>query len=314
MALLIAALVFVAVFTLITGAAWVSMSKRRLLERLETSVGAGSAAGATILKDSRVSRSPVLNLGATTKFNDRLAMLVEQAGFRGGVSDLLLICLGFGVVGMIVGLIRPGGVFWALLLGVVFATLPLFYVMYLRQRRILRFQGQFPDALDMMTRSIRAGHALSAAIRTVGDEMPTPMGEEFASVAEEVRLGLDPAEALYRLEQRIPTEDVTFFCSAIRIQRMSGGNLAEILDRLAEVIRERFKLLSHARVLSSQHRFTAIGVGASPLIFAIVFEVLRPGYFEPLLSSPYAPLVIGAGVALELIGFLMVWKMATIKV
>ena len=312
MALLIAALVFVAVFSLFLGMGWTSVSRRHLRERLEASEGR-RASQATILKETRTP-SPALGLMARTPFGDRLVILVEQAGLKGRAPDLLLTCLGLGVLGLIFGWLRPGGIFWALTLGVFMAAAPIFYVTLLRQRRVSRFQGQFPDALDMMTRSIRAGHALSGAIRTVGDEMPAPIAEEFAAVSEEVRLGLDPAEALYRLEQRIPTEDVAFFCTAIRIQRMSGGNLAEILDRLAEVMRERFKLLSQARALSAQHRFTAIAVGLSPLIFAIVFEVLQPGYFEPLLSSAFAPAMIGGGVILEIIGFLVIWKIANIKV
>jgi tight adherence protein B len=313
MALVIALLVFVAISTLIAGIAWVSTSQRHLRERLDTS-GRTSVGRTTILKEIRDPSVGVLGAVAGTSLAGRLGTLTEQAGFRGGPADILVFCAGAGLLGMIVGAIRPGGFFWALLIGAVFAALPIFYVVYARQRRVLRFQEQFPDALDMMTRSIRAGHALSSAIRVVGEEMPAPVGEEFAAVAEETRLGLDPAEALYRLERKIPTEDVNFFCTAIRIQRMSGGNLAEILDRLAEVIRERFKLLSHARVLSAQHRYTAIGVGLSPLIFAIVFEVLRPGYFEPLLSSPLAPLIIGTGIVLEVIGFIVVWKIASIKV
>jgi tight adherence protein B len=311
MALLIAVLVFVAVFSLFLGMGWTSLSRRNLRERLGSD--GRRASQATILKEPR-GPSPALGFMTRVPFGDRLAILVEQAGLKGRAPDLLLACVGLGVIGLIFGWLRPGGVFWALIVGAMLAVVPIFYVTLLRQRRVSRFQGQFPDALDMMTRSIRAGHALSGAIRTVGDEMPAPIAEEFAAVSEEIRLGLDPAEALYRLEQRIPTEDVTFFCTAIRIQRMSGGNLAEVLDRLAEVMRERFKLLSQARALSAQHRFTAIAVGLSPVIFAIVFEVLQPGYFEPLLSSPFAPAMIGAGVILEIIGFVVIWKIANIKV
>ena len=193
-------------------------------------------------------------------------------------------------------------------------AIPIVFLVYKRNQRFQKFQQQFPDALDMMTRAIRAGNALSLAVRLVGEEMPNPTGTEFKRVAEETQLGMDPGEALMRLQGRVATEDVAFFCAAVQIQRSAGGNLAEILDRLSEVIRERFKLLSHARVLSAQHRMTAVCVGLSPLAFALLFEVMRPGYFEPLLNSPLAPLLLGAGFALEAIGFFVIWRIATIKV
>jgi tight adherence protein B len=109
-------------------------------------------------------------------------------------------------------------------------------------------------------------------------------------------------------------EDIGFFCAAIRIQRAAGGNLAEILDRLAEVIRERFKILSYARVLSAQHRWSAICVGLSPAIFAVIFELLHPGYFSALATNPIGPYLVAAGLVLEAIGFFMVWRIAQIKV
>jgi len=112
----------------------------------------------------------------------------------------------------------------------------------------------------------------------------------------------------------MPAEDVRFFCTAIRIQRSAGGNLAEILDRLAEVIRERFKILSYARVLSSQHRWSAVCVGLSPLVFALMFQLLHPGYFDAMLTDPIGPTLIVAGLILEAIGFMTIWRIAQIKV
>jgi tight adherence protein B len=166
----------------------------------------------------------------------------------------------------------------------------------------------------MMTRSIRAGHALSGAIGLVGEEMPDPVGQEFKRVFEEIRLGLDPGEALAGIQRRVPTEDTKFFYTAISIQRLGGGNLAEILDRLAEVIRERFKVLKQAQVLSTQHRWTAICVGASPFIFSVIFALTFPGYFDPLFQSPLAPYFFAAGLMLETIGFLAIWRIAKIDV
>jgi tight adherence protein B len=197
---------------------------------------------------------------------------------------------------------------------IVGAAVPFLFMAYKRSARLRLFEKSFPDALDSMARAIRAGNALSAAIQLVAEESPDPIGSEFRRVVEEIRLGLNPAEALFKLVERVPTEDIRFFCAAIRIQRGSGGNLAELLDRLSEVIRERYRILSHARVLSAQHKWSAICVGLSPLGFAIVIQLLNPGYFEPLLTSPVgAPLII-AGLVLEAVGFFAIWRIAQIKV
>jgi tight adherence protein B len=241
--------------------------------------------------------------------------LTEQAGYdnaRANVFLLLMVACAI-LVGFATwrhtGWIVPG-----LVSGLIGGALPYLYLLRKRHQRFQQFEQQFPDALDMMTRSIRAGHALSGAIGLVGEEMPDPVGQEFRRVFEEIRLGLDPGEALGGIQRRIPTEDTSFFYTAISIQRIGGGNLAEILDRLAEVIRERFKLLKQARVLSTQHRWTAICVGSSPFAFALIFAITYPGYFDPLLQSPLAPYFFTAGVVLEIVGFFAIWRIAQIEV
>jgi len=188
------------------------------------------------------------------------------------------------------------------------------FLAWKRKKRMQQFETQFPDGLDAMARAIRAGNALGTAVQLVAEEMPDPIGSEFRRVFEETKLGMDPGDALSRLAERTPTDDVRFFCTAVAIQRSSGGNLAEILDRLSEVIRERFRVLSHARALSAQHRWSAICVGVSPLAFALILELLNPGYFTPMMESPLAPLLLGAGFVMEAIGFFMVWRIAQIKV
>lgn len=244
-----------------------------------------------------------------------LTTLTEQAGYDNARASVVLLLVGTcALVGGAAAAYRTGGIVVGVLSGLITGSLPYFYLLHKRHQRFQQFELQFPDALDMMTRSIRAGHALSAAIGLVGEEMPDPVGQEFRRVFEEVRLGLDPGEALLGIQRRVATEDTGFFCTAINIQRIGGGNLAEILDRLAEVIRERFKLLKHARVLSTQHRWTAICVGLSPFVFAFIFELTSPGYFDPLLKSPYAPYMLMAGFVLETIGFFAIWRIAQIKV
>ena len=116
------------------------------------------------------------------------------------------------------------------------------------------------------------------------------------------------------LERRIPADDVRFFCTAMNIHRTTGGNLAEILERLTEVIRERYKLLSHARVLSTQHRWSAILVGISPVAFAVLFQLVNPEYFDAFWQSGAAPMLLTLGLLSEAIGFFMIWRISKIKV
>lgn len=305
MALLIALLVFIALVTVIVGVWWAMLPGRRIQDRLSGKVGDVESWDAPLLRPEQAVRvGPI----------EWLARLLEQAGYAWTPEQAVLAILAFATVGGIVGLARVGGLFWALVGAVLFGCLPLGFLVYRRQKRMSLFQSQFPDAMDMMTRAIRAGHALGGAIRLVGDEMVAPLGTEFQRVSEEIRLGQDPAAALTSLERRMPTDDVQFFCTAVGIQRTTGGNLAEVLDRLSEVIRERFKLLSHARALSAQHKWSAILVGLSPMGFAVMFQFLSPGYFGQFLVSPMAPTMIGLGLVSEVIGFVFIWKISNIKV
>lgn len=314
MALVAAALVFVTAFTLVVGLWWVAEARRRLRARLSLSTrGAPTREAGALRQAARRLRTAGNALLARTPVHGRLTLLTEQAGYRNAVAEWLAVIVACAAGGGVVGWLRGGGLlgFAAAALG---GAVPVGCLGVRRHQRLDRFAQQLPDALGMMTRALRAGSALTGAIQLVGDEMPEPTGGEFTRAAEEIRLGFDPGEALVRLRLRVPTDDMRFFCTAIAIQRGAGGNLAEILDRLSEVIRERFKLLSYARVLSAQHRWSAICVGVSPVVFAALLQLTSPAYFDPLLTSPYGPRLIEAGVALETIGFVMIWRIAKIRV
>jgi tight adherence protein B len=312
MALLIAFLVFVSMVILVLGLWWASQAGRTVRERLEPT--GRDDPRTDILRPEPDATRGVAGVLRDTGLPERLGRLAAEAGYKATGSDLTVVTVAFAAVGGAAAWLRTGGLFWGILTAVATGSLPAIYLLYKRAKRVTSFQTQFPDALDMITRAIRAGNALSGAIRLVGEEMPDPTGMEFRQLDDEIRLGSEPSDALFRLETRMPTEDVRFFCSAIRIQRSAGGNLAEILERLAEVIRERFKILSYARVLSSQHKWSAVCVGLSPLIFGMMFQLMHPGYFDPLLKDPIGPLLIGAGLILEAVGFFVIWRIAQIKV
>jgi tight adherence protein B len=312
-ALLIAALFFLITVTLIVGLWW-ALDARRVMKQRLANVGSYQAPVGIIRRSPGDESDVVGSLLEGSAFYGRLTRLVAQSGTRQDPASVVLIILAFALVGGALAWLRTGGLFWGLVAAPIAGALPVAFLAYRRQQRMKQFEAQFPEALDMLCRAIRAGHALSGAIQLVGEEIPDPVGQEFRRVSEEINLGMDPGEALARLEQRAPIQDMSFFCTAIRIQRGSGGNLAEVLERLAEVIRERFKILSYARVLSAQHKWSAIFVGLSPVIMAVIFQLIQPGYFDALLGSPMGPYLIGAGLILECIGFFMIYRIAKIEV
>jgi tight adherence protein B len=314
MLLAIAALVFLGIVAAIVGLWWAQAAGQRVSQRLSLRAAADAPEHQILKMDGSAVPSMLEQLARRSDLVGQLTRLSEQAGSKQSATDLLLVVATCGLAGGALGWWRIGSLGGALLAGLLTGAMPVLYLVVKRNRRLKRFELHFADAVDMISRSIRAGNALSAAIQMVGDEMADPVGHEFRHVTEEIRLGVDPGEALARLQDRIPTEDVQFFCNAVRIQRGAGGNLAEILDRLSDVIRKRFELLSHARVLSAQQRYAAIFVGLSPLLFSIIFYFLSPGYFDPLIESPVGPMLLGAGLGLELVGGLIIWRIARIKV
>ena len=310
-----AVIVFVVVVTLIAGVWWLSATNRRIWDRLTYDVRRPQEDPGILRDDPMAAESRWGALASQTPLWGRLTTLAEQAGYEATQVTEVLVWMGtFALVGGAVAWFRMGGILYGILSAPVAGSLPFFHLLSKRHRRIKNFDEQFPDALDMMARSMRAGHALSGAIQSVAEQMPDPVGKEFGRLNEEMRLGLDLADSLSGLQHRVPTEDVAFFYNAINIQRSVGGNLAEILDRLSEVIRERFKVLRHARVLSVQHRWTAICVGLSPIAFAALIALINPRYFDPVWKSPVAPYLLTVGLILEALGFLITWRIAKIKV
>jgi tight adherence protein B len=312
MPLAIALLVFTSIVGLTVGVSWRVAARRTIRQRL-AHTPQPSADGSAILREDRRGREGRASQLGRLPGYDALLLLIEQSGRPLRPRTVLAAAGGCAVGGAVIAAERTGPGLLVVVCAALAAGVPLLFLLYKRQRRMKRFEQQLPDALDMMTRGIRAGYALAASIQLVADEMPEPVGEELRRVFEEISLGGEPSEALAKLPRRVPLEDVRFFCAAIRIQRMGGGNLAEMLDRLAEVIRERLKLLSHARAVSAQQKWAAIIIGVSPFILGLFFRLLSPRYFDPLLNSPAGPKLIMTGLLLEAIGFLIIWRIAKIK-
>ncbi len=275
-----------------------------------------------ILRKSQLSNIPWLNrLLSNFPVMNKLTRLLEQAGVPNKVgififSSFLLALAGyFGGSGFISYSFKVlGSPLLPLPFAAFFGMLPFFYIKLKKKRRIEKFQAQLPEALDLIARSLRAGHAFSGGLKMVSDEMRDPIGTEFTRTLNEINFGVGVPEALKNLANRVDCEDLKFFVISVIMQRETGGNLAEILENLSYLIRERFKLYGHIRVLSSQARLSAYILVALPIVMAFVISFLRPGYFDVFFTDPMGTNLLIFAFFLMILGILAMKKMIKIRV
>lgn len=198
--------------------------------------------------------------------------------------------------------------------GLVLAFLPIGYVAYARQKRLKAFEEHFADALDLLGRAVRAGHAFTTGLEMISKESPEPIATEFRKTFEEQNFGLPLRDSLLNLAERVPLVDVRFFVTALLIQKDTGGNLAEILDNLARLIRDRFRIYREVGVKTAQGRLTAMILVALPVVMVFVLEVLNPSYVGVLFTDPVGPLVLGGAAAMQVIGSIILWRIVHIEV
>jgi tight adherence protein B len=243
-----------------------------------------------------------------------LDRFILQSGLNWTVSKLLLACLVGGIVGwsvMMVGLHQP--IMFGALAGLVLGAAPLMYVNYRRSQRLAKLERQLPDALDLITRALRAGHAFSSALKMAGEEMSQPIAGEFGMVHDEVNFGVSLQQALGHLSERVPLTDLRYFVVAVLIQRESGGNLTEILASLSRLIRERLKLMGRVRVLSSEGRLSAWILGLMPFFLAGVMNLVNPEFMKPLWTDPMGITIIQYTLTLMVIGAVIMRKIIKIR-
>jgi tight adherence protein B len=184
----------------------------------------------------------------------------------------------------------------------------------MRSRRFQKFEEKFPEAIDTLARAVRAGHAFTTALEMIASELAEPVAGEFRQLYEEQKFGLPVRDALINLTERIPLVDVKFFVTAVMLQRETGGNLAEILDNLSYVIRERFKILRQVRVHTAQGRLTMVLLMALPPTIVAIMQVINPGFIHPLFADPLGHALIVAGITLQTLGYFFIRKIIRIQV
>jgi tight adherence protein B len=293
------------------------LASRKLDRRLrDVSTPAGADLDdASVVKQSNRGPLPSIDRAmAKTRIGSRIARLIEQSGTRTTPSG----------IGVMMLLAAVGSVFAASMLvplrfaplaaGALGAAMPIGWLVHRRTVRLKRFEEQFPEALDLLSRAIRAGHAFQTAMGMIADEVAQPVGPEFKKTFDEQNFGLPLRDALNQLSERVPILDVRFFVTAVLIQRDTGGNLSEILDNLAHVVRERFKIRRQVRVHTAHGRFTGYVLLALPAALAVVLSYISPSHMETLFKERIGQMMLMGAIVMQTIGFLWIRKVIKIEV
>jgi tight adherence protein B len=236
-------------------------------------------------------------------FLDDLVVLLAQAGLDWSPGMFLLLTTGLAVAGGMIGLLLSGSVGAVLVLALLGAALPWMFARLRRRRRVQRFEREFPQAMDLLARAARAGHPLSAGVGMVADEDLPVVSAEFRRVDDEIRFGLPQSDALLGLADRISLMDVRIFVTAVLIQREAGGNLAEVLDNIAETIRTRFSLRRQLKVHTAQGRLSGLVLGLLPFAVAAALMLIDASYLTTLAEQPVGRAMVGGALTLQVIGF-----------
>ena len=243
-----------------------------------------------------------------------LDVLIMRAGRHHTVANVLALSAGLGLLAWL--LLWLAGLQWALALGagLFTAAMPTAYLKHLEKSRRLLFENQLPEALDFVTRALRAGHGLTVALGMVGNELPAPVGTEFKTTFDHINLGMSFDEAMGDLAERIQSSDLNFLVIALNIQRKTGGNLAELLSTLSGTVRERIKLKGKIRVLASEGKLSGVMIGALPFVLGLILSFVNPVYMATLWTTPAGQKLVLAGLVMMMLGALWMWKIVQIKV
>jgi tight adherence protein B len=247
----------------------------------------------------------------------RIGKLLSESGLDWTPTRLVItmsVTFAIGAVGSMWIPIESPPALRALLVGLCTACVPLFYVKKKRNKRIDEMETQLPDALDFLSRSMRAGHAFTISLEMVGEETHEPLGPEFKALFNEQNLGASLERSFLSFSRRVPIPDVRFFSSAVLLQRQTGGNLSEILGRLSHIIRERFRLKGQVKAVSAHGRLTATILTLLPIATLGGLMLTSPGYLDPMFATPLGRKIIGAGVVAQIVGNLCIQKIIKIKV
>jgi len=319
---IISGVAFLAVFSMVM-AIYSFMSHRgntpkgdenRRLRDLAQNQSSSEAQVRALLRDQSLSTIPLLDriLGGFPKLAD-LQLLLRQSGVKINLGVLVLLCGTLAALGLLAGAVA-GRMVLALILAAVGVYLPIMWLKIMRKRRLGAFEEQFPEAIELMARALRAGHSFTSAMSMVSEELEDPVATEFAQVFEDYSFGRPLGDALDNLVHRIGLQDVKFFATAVMLQRETGGNLTEILDNMGYIIRERFRLMRQVKALSAEGRLSAFILCLMPPALLLVLMAVSPGYIQMLFDHPTGNMLLYIGGTFQLLGIVVVRRLVTLKV
>jgi tight adherence protein B len=323
-----AALIFVFTFLIVTvllSGAWMVATAdssqdvvRRRMESVRKAERRGDVSvGLKLVRDEMLSSVPVLHrVMLRWTWSTRLKEYLLQAGMTVKPAKLILISavLAAGTEFFLINFYKSLPFLATLAFACAVFALPFAVVAWKRKRRLRQFEERFPEALDLLGRAVRAGHAFTTGLEMIAKDSPEPVAGEFRTAFEEQNFGLPLRDALLNMTERIPLIDVRFFVTALLIQKETGGNLAEILDGLSRVIRERFRIFREVRVRTAQGRLTAGILIAMPIFMLIVLSIINPAYTRVLFEDPKGPIVLTIAAVMQVIGSIIIWRIIQIEV
>ena len=322
MAFALAALTFAIIVVILLGAfalgggARQENVVRQRLEAIEKGVRRGhDSSNLKLIRDELLSDVPALHrLLLRWSWATRLRDYIGQAGLDWKPGRLILwsavLALGAYIV---VQRVYPNPIL-PTVVGATAGLAPITFVVFKRSRRLRAFEKSFPEAIDLLGRAVRAGHSFTTGLEMIATELPEPVAGEFRTAFDEQNFGLPLRDALLNLAGRLPIIDVQFFITALLVQKETGGNLAEILDNLAHVVRDRFRILGEVRVRTAQGRLTAAILIAVPPFMIVALRALNPDYINLLFTDPWGPYMLWAAAILQVIGSIALWKIVDIEV
>lgn len=289
---------------------------QRINQRIQAmSAGSYQGKSALLVKQRLLSETPAIEkvlLGIPRIHG--LDRLLEQSGSSLSVAQFLALTLVVGLAGLLLGYMLALPWFLSLLLGLAAASLPYAAILNKKNKRVGKIERQLPDALDLMSRALRAGHSFPSALDMVGKEGQQPIAQEFRIVSDEVNFGIPLNDALNNLAVRVPVTDLRYFVIAVLIQRDTGGNLAELLDNLAALMRERFKLLGHIKVLSAEGRLSAWILTILPFAMVALINIINPRLMSVLWTDTLGQKLSMAAMVAMVLGVIWMWRIIKIRV
>lgn len=266
-------------------------------------------------KKKRLSDIPLLDrILSSIPVLYRIEKLLVQADFQYPLGAVLLTCAIFFMLGIIVTSFVFNSILFKIAFGIAASFLPILYISYLKNKRSKKFERQLPDAMALMARAMKAGHAFSGAMQMLTTEFDNPISGEFKKVVDEVNFGIGLENALSNLTERVNSQDIKFFAISVIVQRETGGNLAEILEKISDLIRERFKLMEKVHTLSAEGRLSAIILVCIPILVALALSIINPKYMNILRTDSIGNVLIVIAVIMAGFGLLIMKKMIAIKV